>query len=73
MSDDVDVTTFKETLICLKLLRTNLLIFFTTKHVILAKSVHEAINTLEHRKAVFVTNIVTGWTLHLNMLVCKVA
>jgi hypothetical protein len=62
-----DVTS-QDTLIGLKLLHTSLLINFTTEHVILARSLHEAINALEHRQAVSVTNVVTGWTFHVNVL-----
>jgi len=29
---------------------------------------HEALNALEHRQAVSVTNVVTGWTFHINTL-----
>ena len=69
LSDDVeDVTTSKDTLISLKLLYTSLLINFTTGHVILARSLHEAMNALKRRQTVSVTNIVTGWTFRVNML-----
>jgi len=34
----------------------------------LARSLHEAINALEHRQAVSVTNIVNGCTFHVKML-----
>jgi len=66
LPDTVVDVTGKDTLICLKMLHTSLLINFTTEHVILARSLHEAINALEHRQAVSVTNIVTGWTFHVN-------
>ena len=59
LSNDVGDVTSKDTLISLKLLHTSLLINSTTEHVILARSLHEAVNALEHRSAVSVTNIVT--------------
>ena len=66
--DHVGDVTGKDTLISLKLLHTSFLINFTTEHVILARSLHEAINALEHRQAVSVTNVTTGWTFPINTL-----
>ena len=57
MPNDVGDVTGKDTLINLKLLHTSFLINFTTEHAILARSLHEAINALEHRQAVSVSNI----------------
>jgi len=68
LSDDVGDVTGKDTLIGLKLLHTSLLINFTTEHVILARSLHEAINALENRQGVSFTNIVNGCTFHVKML-----
>ena len=68
LPNDVGDVTGKDTLISLKLLHTSLLINFTREHVILARSLHEAINAFEHRQAVSVTNVVTGWTFHINKL-----
>jgi len=66
--NDVGDVTGKDALISLKLLHTSFLINFTTEYVILARSLHEAINALEHRQAVSVTNVVTGRTFHINTL-----
>ena len=66
--DDVGDVTSKDTLISLKLLDTSLLINFTTEHVVLARSLHEAINALQYRPAVSVTNVVARWTFHVNVL-----
>ena len=59
LPDDVADVTSEDTLTSLILLHTSLLINSTTEHVILARSLHEAVNALEHRSAVSVTNIVT--------------
>jgi len=70
--NDVGDVTGKVTLITLKLIHTSLLTNFTTEPVIVAWSLYEAINALEHRKAVSFTNIVNGCIFHIKMLAGKV-
>ena len=68
MPNDVGDVTSKDAQISLKLLHSSLLTNFTKEHVLLARSLHKAMNVLEHRQAVSVTNIVTGWTFHIKTL-----
>jgi len=69
--NDVGDVAGKDTLVSLKLLHTSLMVNFTTEHVILARRLHQAINALEYRQAVSVTNIVNGCNFHVKMLAGK--